>query len=118
MEDKKRLTTLLIVLAIALIAGGLYLFFVNRGLDFSFLPWFKKDETTTVSQIQQIEAAKRLTEQNLQDFVRGNRLDDLASDEQYQDLQGLDVNISLDNPGNTHPFTTPSTDAPAANPGT
>ena len=107
MGDKKSLTILLIVLAIVLIVGGLYLYFLNRGLDFSDLPWFKKNESTVVSQIEQIEAAKKLTEQNIDDFVKGSRLDDLVDGQQYQDLQGIDVNISLDNPGNPQPFTTP-----------
>ncbi len=110
MGNKKSLITLLIVLAIVLIAGGVYLFLLNRGgLDLSFLPWLKKEEVTTVSQIQQIEAAKRLTEQNLQDFVKSSRLDDLVGSQQYQNMQELDVSIDLDNLGNPRPFTAPPT---------
>lgn len=105
MENKKTLTTLLIILAVVLIASALYLFYFSKK-DFSF-GWldFTKKPATSESQLQQINAAKRLTEQNIRDFVKGNKLDDLVDSPQYKALKDPNIIIDIGQTGNTEPFT-------------
>ena len=105
MENKKTLTTLLIILAVVLIASALYLFYFSKK-DFSF-GWldFTKKPATSESQLQQINAAKRLTEQNIKDFVKNNKLDDLVDNPQYKELKDPNIIINIGQTGNSEPFT-------------
>lgn len=107
MENKKNLITLLITLGIVLIGSSLYLFYFSR--EDVAVNWFDffRGETMPASEMQQIEAAKSLTTENVRSFIKGNKLDDLVNDPQYQGLIDPNIIINIGIVSNPTPFTKP-----------
>jgi hypothetical protein len=106
MENKKNLTTLLIIFGIVLIGGGLYLFYFSRE-DVSISWSLFKEETMAPVEMQQIESAKNLTQENIKNFVKTNKLDDLVNSEQYQGLVDPNIQIEIGQISNPAPFNQP-----------
>ncbi len=106
MENKKNLTTLLIIFGIVLIGGGLYLFYFSRE-DVAISWSIFKDETMPQLEMQQIESAKNLTQENVKNFVKGNKLDELVNDPQYKSLIDHNIEIEIGTVSNPAPFTQP-----------
>lgn len=107
MENKKNLTTLLIILGIVLVGSGLYLFYFSR--EDVAVNWsnFFKSQPLKDSEMEQIESAKRITEENVRNFIKDNKLDNLVQNPQYQGLVDPNIQINIGTVSNPSPFTKP-----------
>ncbi len=106
MENKKNLITLLIIFGIVLIGGSLYLFYFSRD-DVSINWSLIKEDAMPQVEMQQIESAKNLTQENIKNFVKTNKLDDLVNSEQYKGLVDPNIQIEIGTVSNPAPFTQP-----------
>jgi hypothetical protein len=111
MQNTKRLTIELIILAIILIGAGGFWYLQSKNISVTGI-WntiVKQVETAEI-QIIDIQKEKIITEENYKNFQRANILDNLLDSEQYKKLQATEVIINTkDGVGNPEPFNKPKT---------
>lgn len=109
-SDKKMLIILLVVLALALIGGGIWTYNSMKplpGADNGFS--IQIDEVFKIKD----EAIKNVEDFLDVDFSPGTIWDDFYNDPQFRSLEDMDIEINInENVGNPSPFVTPtSTDS-------
>ncbi len=109
MENKKRLSWELIILAIVIILAGGFIYLQQKNISVTEL-WEKiMGQIKPINQ-QKVDAQRErnLTEENYKNFVRSSSLDNLFDSDQYKQLQGFNININIDEGvGNPEPFNKP-----------
>lgn len=99
--DRKIINILAILAAaVLLIVGGWYVF--NTVSQPNQL--LNAEDALKLRRVQQ---ARSMSRDNIRDFLKGDILEDLQSNTQYQQLQDLPIQINMDNVGNAQPFKTP-----------
>lgn len=98
MGDKRSLIILVAILGLVLIGGGWWFFNI-----------FSSANTTSDFEINtrliQATKARNVARDNINNFLNKNILEGLEDNEQYQSLNQIIVEISLDDVGNPEPFT-------------